>query len=557
MPVFSESPNARASDFGKFSPVPPRRDVSRILIVEDEKVGMMASEQLNMLIPANDPDRLVAVRRYSILDTPPDGAFDRITAIAARLFDVPISIISIVDHDRIWFKSRHGLNITEIGRDPGLCASAILSDDVRILTDAKLDPHALANPLVAGDFGLRFYVGVPLRTSDGFNLGTLCVIDKEPREVTPEMIAHLRDLASVVMDQLELRRAAVAALDTIDSSIEEIAAAARRLRFMAESMPQKIFTAKANGEVDYFNGQWMEFTGLSFEQIRDWGWTQFIHPDDVAENVRRWRHSIESGEFFEFVHRFRRADGAYRWHLSRAHVMRGEDGNILMWIGSNTEIHEQQEMADTLRSHEERQNVLVKELNHRVKNLFAVASSVVALSAHSASTPKDMEEAVQGRLHALARAHDLVMPTLVGAADTTRVTPTLDSLVRTICSPYLDPGRSDRFTFEGSAVQVGQNAATSFALFFHELATNSAKYGALSSPSGRVEVVWTVSHGTLRLSWEERGGPALEVPPSREGFGSQLVRQSIEGQLDGTLSRDWKREGLAVHLSVLTEHLLS
>ncbi|MDQ2743207.1 MAG: ATP-binding protein [Chloroflexota bacterium] len=114
-----------------------------------------------------------------------------------------------------------------------------------------------------------------------------------------------------------------------------------RLRFMTEFMPQKIFTAKPNGDVDYFNPPWSEFTGLSFEEIRDWGWTQFIHPDDVEENVRRWRRSIDTGEPFEFEHRFRRADGTYRWHLSRARVMRDEDGKALMWIGSNTDIDDQ------------------------------------------------------------------------------------------------------------------------------------------------------------------------------------------------------------------------
>ena len=148
------------------------------------------------LIPANEPERLAAVGRYDILDTPPDGTFDRITAAAARLFNVPISIVSIVDRDRIWFKSHHGLSTTEIGRDPGLCASAILRDGPHILPDAKPDVHALANPLVAGEFGLRFYAGVPLRTHDGFNLGTLCVIDKEPRAVSADQIAHLEDLAS-------------------------------------------------------------------------------------------------------------------------------------------------------------------------------------------------------------------------------------------------------------------------------------------------------------------------------------------------------------------------
>jgi two-component sensor histidine kinase len=174
------------------------------------------------IIPDNEAARMAAVQRYEILDTPPDGSFDRVTAMAARRFDVPISIISIVDHDRIWFKSHHGLNVDQIGRDPGLCASAILSNEAHVLIDASTDPRSLANPLVAGDFGLRFYAGVPLRTSDGFNLGTLCVIDKEPRPVDQDQIDDLTDLASLVVDQLELRLAARTAISRAELMAREI-----------------------------------------------------------------------------------------------------------------------------------------------------------------------------------------------------------------------------------------------------------------------------------------------------------------------------------------------
>jgi signal transduction histidine kinase len=160
------------------------------------------------LIPANERERLDAVWRYEILDTPPDGAFDRITALAARIFDVPISIVSIVDSDRIWFKSRRGVGVDEIGRDPGLCASAILQYEPWVVTDATVDPRTLANPLVVGELGLRFYAGVPLTTREGYNLGTLNVIDTEPREVTGAEIATLEDLAAIVIDEMELRLAA-------------------------------------------------------------------------------------------------------------------------------------------------------------------------------------------------------------------------------------------------------------------------------------------------------------------------------------------------------------
>jgi two-component sensor histidine kinase len=157
-------------------------------------------------LPAEEEERrLQAIRRYDILDTPPDGAFDRVTRLAARLFDVPIAIVTIVDRDRIWFKSKQGVDAEEIGRDPGLCASAILHGGPWLLPDASLDPRSIANPLVAGELGLRFYLGVPLRTSDGYSLGTLCVIDKKPREVTAAEIENLNDLGALVMDQMELR----------------------------------------------------------------------------------------------------------------------------------------------------------------------------------------------------------------------------------------------------------------------------------------------------------------------------------------------------------------
>lgn len=174
------------------------------------------------IIPADETRRLAAVRRYDILDTPPDGAFDRITALAARRFGVPISIISIVDEDRIWFKSHHGVPVDQIGRDPGLCASAILSNDPHILTDASVDPRSLANPLVAGDFGLRFYAGVPLTTHDGHNLGTLCVIDKEARPIDQSQIEDLKDLAAIVMDQIEMQLSARRAVSRAELMAKEI-----------------------------------------------------------------------------------------------------------------------------------------------------------------------------------------------------------------------------------------------------------------------------------------------------------------------------------------------
>jgi len=156
-----------------------------------------------------EADRLAAVRRYAILDTPPDGAFDRICSLAARFFDVPLASVTIVDEDRIWFKAIQGLDAVEIPRTPGLCASAILQDEPYVVTDGPIDPRAANNPLVRGELGVRFYAAAPITTSDGHRLGTVNVIDTKPRLVTEREIATLRDLAAIVMDELELRLVAI------------------------------------------------------------------------------------------------------------------------------------------------------------------------------------------------------------------------------------------------------------------------------------------------------------------------------------------------------------
>jgi two-component sensor histidine kinase len=170
-------------------------------------------ELLDVMMAAHADDdihRLAAINRY---DISPDREFDRITALAADLFDAPIALLSIVEHDSLWLKSHHGLDAGEVGGDPRVWASAILTIEPLILTDAKTDVCSLANPFVAEGCELRFYVGVLLRSHEGHNLGTLCVIDREPRQVDERKIHQLKILASIVMDQLELRLSARRAVE--------------------------------------------------------------------------------------------------------------------------------------------------------------------------------------------------------------------------------------------------------------------------------------------------------------------------------------------------------
>lgn len=150
--------------------------------------------------------RLAAVRRYQLIDQPCEEAYQRIAFIAATIFDTPIATISMVEQDRVWLAGCQGLDgVREVGKEPGLCASVIAQDDVYVVTNAAEDARTLAHPLVRGALGLRFYAAAPIRTHDGYRLGTVNVIDSRPREPRPRQLKALEHLAAMVADELELR----------------------------------------------------------------------------------------------------------------------------------------------------------------------------------------------------------------------------------------------------------------------------------------------------------------------------------------------------------------
>ena len=166
---------------------------------------------------------------------------------------------------------------------------------------------------------------------------------KAGKRAEVEFVSNTYDVDGQAIIQCNIR-------DITDRKSAERAAqeGTERFRFLAESMPQMIFTAGPNGDVDYFNRQWSTFTGLTLDNIKDWRWTKFVHPEDVKETSRLWRQSLDTGQPFESQHRVRRADGIYRWHLSRATPMRDEGNHITMWISSNTDIEDQKRTEDDL-----------------------------------------------------------------------------------------------------------------------------------------------------------------------------------------------------------------
>ena len=153
-------------------------------------------------LPATEIERLEALRALRILDTAPEERFDRITRIACKAFDVPIALVSIVDRDRQWFKSRQGLEVTETPREVSFCGHAILQDEVLVVGDATADERFHDNPLVTCDPDIRFYAGCPVKAPDGSRIGTLCVIDRHPREFSDADVAMLTELAAMIEEEL-------------------------------------------------------------------------------------------------------------------------------------------------------------------------------------------------------------------------------------------------------------------------------------------------------------------------------------------------------------------
>jgi two-component sensor histidine kinase len=202
-----------------------------------------------------------------------------------------------------------------------------------------------------------------------------------------------------------------------------------------------------------------------------------------------------------------------------------------------------------LRSALDEQETVAKEMSHRLKNVFAMAEGMIRVSARSADSTAAMAEALSGRLHAMASAHAIVRRKV---SDMAGIAPTTDlgDLIRAIVKAHEEVDRESPFKISGLPISCGDHATNGIALLIHELATNARKYGALSESRGQVAIAWHAENNELRLSWIETGGPPLLGPPVQSGFGATLAERTVKGQFRGSLTLDWRSEGLAVHMSL-------
>ncbi len=369
--------------------------------------------------------RLQTLHEYAILDTPPEAAFERIAALAARFLAAPIATVSFVDERRQWLKATCGLPSGDSPRDESFCTHTIRRDEVTVVPDTTLDERFAANPLVVGPPHVRFYAGAPLRAPNGHHLGALCVLDHRPRQLTPEQIQTLRELAATVVDELELRRAGAAlrrevtrrertearlaeTLHSVESLVEartgqlsrrneqlraeavsrreaEEALRASELQFreLAENVKQVFWMYNADAtEQLYISPSYEAVWGRPLSSHKLVGsWIDTVHPDDRERVTADFAARAAAGRYEE-EYRVLRPDGAPCWVHDRAFPICDDGGRVYRLAGIATDITErkQQEALTTLRA---RQQQTVAELGAfalrggEVKALLEEASRVV------------------------------------------------------------------------------------------------------------------------------------------------------------------------------------
>ncbi|SDC62170.1 PAS domain S-box-containing protein [Sphingomonas sp. YR710] len=309
---------------------------------------------------------------------------------------------------------------------------------------------------------------------------------------------------------------------------------------VADAVPHMLWSARIDGLHDYHNSRWYEFTGSKIGVADGDGWIDLIHEDDRLHARETWQHAIYAGEPYEAEYRLVHHQDRHRWVVSRAMPIRDPDGAILRWFGTCTDIDDQR------RAIEDREAV-TQELSHRIKNIFSVIAGLVGLSSRGRPELVEPLADLRDRVLALGRAHDFVRPRHAQSQGGYRHT-SLHGLLKELFHPYHDR-RGARIVIDGEDTDIDDRSATPLALIFHELATNAVKYGALAAIDGSVGLHIRREGNEWRMEWNETGGQAADAP-AHEGFGTKLIRLSVERQLGGAISRNWNRQGFRADIRI-------
>lgn len=447
---------------------------------------------------------------------PPETAARRVVRIAAQLLRAPAAALVSTAPETL---------LAETGLSPVFRVPAAILEDLRrhatplALADLRKDARFRDEDVVLSQ-GMAACLAGPVLSARGEVRGVLCVFDKKPRKWSAADETALADVAALVARDFERER-------NVRHAAARDGAGDGDFRALANSLPVLCWMAEADGSIYWYNQRFYDYTGLT----RDKPGNLAVHPDHYERIASKYRQAAAAGEAWEDTIPLRGLDGEYRWFLSRALPRRDTSGKIVGWFGANIDITERLEA-------EERQTLLMREIDHRAKNALAVVQAVVRLS--RADDAEDFRTAVEGRVAALARSHALLAQKRWEGAD-------LRQLLADELAPYItkDPSRA---TLTGPSHLLLPETAQTMALVLHELATNAAKHGALAQAGGMLGVTWEIlSDGGLSLEWRE----TLQVAapkPKRVGFGTSLFAQSIERHLGGVYEMDMRASGLVCRM---------
>jgi PAS domain S-box-containing protein len=421
----------------------------------------------------------------------------------------------------------------------------VRSDD--ITADPRYGKNAPHVGMPEGHLPVRSYLAVPVLSRSGEALGGLFFGHSKPgvfTERSEELLVGIAGQAAVAVDNAYLYRAAQQEIVARRHNEEALARAEEFSRSVIESNADAIAVLEPDGRLQFVNRNGRHLFKATNGAKSDYGWID--HWSGECRNSVRGavQQALASGKgHLEAL--CPTLSGESRWWDIIATSVQDIDGTPVRVVLSCRDITDQKQT-------EEARQLLLRELNHRVKNLFAIASGMVTMTARSATSVSEMADAVKGRLLALAKAHELIRSAITNDM-AGEESASLRTLLEEVLRPHLLTGvHSVEIT--GPDVSVGVTAATSFALIFHELATNAAKYGALNEPGGRLSVSWMRDAEHLRVNWFEVG-PKQISGPTQKGFGSRLAETSATNQLGGRLTYDWRDNGVVIDLAAPLERI--
>ena len=401
--------------------------------------------------------------------------------------------------------------------DEGFCVIEKVEGDVGTPPDFL---YLEANPAFAVQSGMSGMVGKTIRQALPDEPEGWCLIydtvlrTGEPIRFERDFVTHGRvlELYAFRVEDETHRRVAVIFKDITEHKRAEAALreSEGRFRAIAENIPQLAWMADGEGNVDWFNRGWLDYTGTTLQQNQGAGWKAVHHPDYVDAVAEKFERHLREGRDWEDTFPLRGKDGSYRWFLSRMNVIRDESGKVMRFFGTNTDITNE-------RKAEERQRLLLNELAHRGRNLLAVIQSIASRSLSGTRSLAEARDVLSQRLHALARSQSaLTTAGFEGAS--------MAEIIRLEFEAF-----SKRVEAVGPDMMLNPKVAQTFALLVHELATNATKHGALSGPDGQVSIRWSIEDAgavaRFRFQWQERGGPPV-IPPVRQGFGRTVLEKA-------------------------------